>query len=208
MSPRPRTVSDDEILAAASVVIARKGPAKLTLADVGEETGLAPATLVQRFGSKRGLLLALARSASEGMEECFTALRHAHSSPLRALLSAATEMTRHVSKPEEMANHLAFLQLDLADPEFSKLMLESSRQMLAGYRRLLDEAVEKGELRACDTSRLARAVGAVAGGSLIAWAVYREGTAENWVRKDIDTVIAPYRTKRAGGPRSEPRKRS
>mgnify|MGYP006159213081 CR=1 FL=1 len=39
-------------------------------------------------------------------------------------------------------------------------------------RRLLDEAVAARELVPCDTRRLARAVDAVAGGSLIGWAVY------------------------------------
>ena len=65
MSPRPRTVSDQAILAATARVIGDLGPAKLTLARVASEVGLAPATLVQRFGSKRGLLLALAESGRE-----------------------------------------------------------------------------------------------------------------------------------------------
>ncbi|MCA1563440.1 MAG: TetR/AcrR family transcriptional regulator, partial [Acidobacteria bacterium] len=42
---------------AAIQVMARLGPVRLTLADVAREIGLSPATLVQRFGSKRGLLL-------------------------------------------------------------------------------------------------------------------------------------------------------
>jgi len=40
------------------------GPAKLTLARVAKAAGLSPATLVQRFGSKRALLLALAKSGT------------------------------------------------------------------------------------------------------------------------------------------------
>jgi hypothetical protein len=35
----------------------------------------------------------------------------------------------------------------------------------------------------------------LAGGSLIGWAVYREGTAETWVRRDLDTLLEPYRPK-------------
>ncbi|MDQ3742446.1 MAG: TetR/AcrR family transcriptional regulator, partial [Actinomycetota bacterium] len=58
--PRPKTVEDDAVLDAALRVVDRAGPAGLTLAAVAEEVGLAPATLVQRFASKRGLLLALA----------------------------------------------------------------------------------------------------------------------------------------------------
>jgi hypothetical protein len=62
----------------------------------------------------------------------------------------------------------------------------------AGYRTLLDEAVAAGEIRPCDTARLARAVGAIAAGSLIGWGVFRTGSAEAWVRADLETLIAPY----------------
>ena len=34
----------------------RLGPTQLTLADVAKEAGVVPATLIQRFGTKRGLL--------------------------------------------------------------------------------------------------------------------------------------------------------
>jgi AcrR family transcriptional regulator len=193
MCPRPRSASDAQILEATARAVARLGPARLTLADVAREAGLSPATLVQRFGSKRGLLLALAATAAGSVDDCFAAVRAAYPSPLAALVAAATEMTRLTKTPEEMANHLAFLQIDLSDADFHRLALESSRGILAGYRALLREAVAAGELATCDTGRLARAVGALSGGSLIAWAIHREGTAEAWVREDLATLLRPYR---------------
>src|SRR5262245_51873522 len=196
MAPRPRTASDEEILEAAGRAVGRLGPARLTLADVASEVGLSPAALVQRFGSKRGLLLALAGQGAEGGAGCFAAVRAAHPSPLEALLAAATEMTRHTPGPEELANHLAFLQIDLRDADFHRLALESSRRVLDGYRALLDEAVAAGELAPCDTARLARAVGALSGGALLAWAIHREGPAEAWVRADLATLLDPYRPAR------------
>ena len=192
MSPRPRTVGDADILMATGKAISRLGPANMTLSDVAKDVGLSPATLLQRFGSKRGLLLALAQAGVDGVDECFAAVRAAHPTPLARLLAAATEMTRMVDTPEEMANHLAFLQIDLRDPDFHRLMLESTRRITGGYRALIEEAVEAGELAPCDTAALARAVGAMSGGSIISWAVYRDGTAESYVRKDLDTLLAPY----------------
>jgi AcrR family transcriptional regulator len=207
MSPRPRTIEDGVILQAAATVISRLGPSTFTLADVAKAVRLSPATLVQRFGSKRGLMLALAQVGMEGVDACFAAVRSRHPQPLDALMAAATEMTRHVDTPEEMANHLAFLQIDLSDPEFYRLMLENSTRILAGYRTLLEQAIAAGELRKCDTRRLARAVGAMAGGSLIAWAVLREGTAEAFVRKDLETLLAPYRSSRPTPRDLRPKKR-
>jgi AcrR family transcriptional regulator len=200
MCPRPRTVSDEAILGAAHRAMARLGPLRLTLAEVAREAGLSAATLVQRFGSKRGLLLAVSASAVTGMDGCFEMIlervRREHGSPLEALIDAATEMSRNSQSVEEMANHLAFLQIDVSDPDFHAHMLELSRRIQAGYRALLDEAVSVGEIVSCDTARLARAIGALAGGSLIGWAVFREGSAETWVRKDLDTLIGAYRTKK------------
>lgn len=192
MSPRPRTIPDADILMAAIQVMARLGPVRLTLADVAREIGLSPATLVQRFGSKRGLLLAVAASGTEGIEACFDMVRAAHRSPLEALVAAATEMSRMATSPEELANHLAFLQIDLSDPDFHRHTLDMSTRTHAGYRAFLDEAVSAGELVPCDTARLARAVSAIAGGSLIGWAIFREGTAEAFVRADLDTLLEPY----------------
>ena len=204
MSPRPRTIADEQIIEAAAKVIGRVGPGNLTLADVGKEAGLSAATLVQRFGSKRGLLLAMATSAAESMDACFDMVRAAHPSPLAALVAAATDITRYFDTPEEVANHLAFLQMDLSDPDFHRLMVVSSKKTLDGYRRLLRDAVDAGELVECDTARLARAITAICGGSLIQWAVFRQGAAVAWVRQDVDAVLEPYR---ATSPRSARRTR-
>lgn len=193
VAPRPRTISDDDILMAAHRAIARLGPARVTLSDVASEARLAPATLVQRFGSKRGLLLALVEMGVNSVDACFAQMRAAHRSPLAALVAAATEMTRQVKSPQELANGLAFLQLDVGDPDFHRLAVKNSRRLQAGYKALLDDAVTAGELGTCDTARLARAVGAVSGGSLIVWAIMREGSAEHWVREDLMMLLAPYR---------------
>jgi hypothetical protein len=148
---------------------------------------------VQRFGSKRGLLLALSALSAASMEAGFAMLRQAHASPLEALLTAATQMARFSATPEELANSIAYLHIDLSDPVFHKHILESSRAVQRGYRALLDDAIEARELVDCKTEPLARAVEAVAAGSLIGWAIHRKGKAEGWVRRDLETLLAPYR---------------
>jgi AcrR family transcriptional regulator len=203
MSPRPRETTDEAILAATARAIARHGPARLTLAHVAAEVSVAPATLMQRFGSKRGLLLALARlgSSSSGLE--YAAIRAVHPSALAALFAVADCMARMAPTPEELANHLAFLQTDLTDPDFHQLALEQSRASRREIRALLDEAVKAGDLVAADTERLARAVQVVLGGGLLSWAIEREGTAAEWLRYDLETLLGPYRRpgKAEGPPR-------
>ena len=193
MSPRPRTVTDERILMAAAGAINRLGPERLTLGDVAREVGLSPATLLQRFGSQRGLLLSLAEMGAGSVAACFAEVRAAHASPLEALLAAATAITRHMKSPEALSNGLAFLQMDVSDPDFRRLALAQSRGTVDGYRLLLDQAVVAGELMPCDTRALARAIGALTGGSIIAWAIHRQGTAEKWVRQDLETLLAPHK---------------
>jgi AcrR family transcriptional regulator len=199
---RRKTTSDADVLAATFRVVSRIGPVRLTLADVAAEAGLAPATLLQRFGSKRGLLLAAAEQGMAGVEECFARIRSAHRSPLQALCASFEETTHMCESPEAMANSLAFLEIDLTDPDFHRLALENSRAMLVGYRALLDEAVAAREIVPCDTARLARALSALCGGSMLSWAILREGTVTQWLRDDIDTLLAPFRVQPGRRPRS------
>jgi hypothetical protein len=39
---------------------------------------------------------------------------------------------------------------------------------------------------------LARTVETVVGGSLMSWATYREGRAADWIRRELDAVLAPW----------------
>lgn len=192
MSPRPRTVSDEEILAATARMIGRSGPARLTLADVGDEVGLSPATLLQRFGSKRGLLIALVKQSVDSVDRRFDDMRAASRSALDAVVAAASDLATHMRTPEELANHLAFFQIDLSDAEFHRLALEHSRRVRARYRALLDEAMKAGELTSCDTEALANALQGIAAGSLLNWAIHRDGPVVAWVRADIETLLTPY----------------
>jgi AcrR family transcriptional regulator len=191
--PRPRTASDAEILEGVARAISRVGPGRLTLTDVGREVGLSPATLLQRFGSKRGLLLALAQHAASSIDACFAAVRSAAPSPIAGLIVAATEMARHVESPEALANHLAFLQVDLSDPDFHALALAGSTRTLEGYESLLQDGITAQEIVPCDVARLARVIQAVTGGSLINWAIHRRGPVMAWLSTDLEAVLAPYR---------------
>jgi AcrR family transcriptional regulator len=195
---RRKVTPDADVLTATLRVVNRVGPGRLTLADVAAEAGLAPATLLQRFGSKRGLLLAVAEQSMAGVDECFARVRSAHRSPLAAVVGSLEEMTHMCETPEAMANNLAFLEIDLTDPDFHRLALANSRAMMAGYRALLDEAVAAGELIRCDTARLVRALCAMSSGSMLNWAILREGTVTQWLRDDIETLLGPLRVARRG----------
>jgi AcrR family transcriptional regulator len=196
MSPRPRQASNEDILRAAFRAIARLGPGRLTLADVAAEAGLSAAAVVQRFGSKRALLLAAAADAAGGGAYIFPALREQHRSPLAALMALADCMEIMGTTPVEIANNLAFLHIDLIDPDFHRHALAGSRGTHAGIRALIRDAIAAGELTRTNPDRLASAVQATINGSLLNWAVHREGRLSDWIRRDLRTVLSGYKTRR------------
>ncbi len=195
MTPRPRSISDEAILEAARRAVMRVGPMRLTLADVGREAGISPAALVKRFGSKRDLLLAVIAGGSEGLTEQFDQLT-ASPSPLAAVFAYAECMADLAASPEVLANNLAFLQMDLVDPEFRGHALRHSDGVRAWIRSRLRAAVSEGELVDCDTARLARAVQALVGGSLLQWAIDRRGRIRRRLREDVETLLRPYTASR------------
>ncbi len=190
MSPRPRATTDEHLLAAAHRVVSRLGP-NLTLADVATEAGVSPATLVQRFGSKRGLLLAFVSSASGATAAQFAQIRAAHPDPIDAIREVVRCYALMAPTPEAVSNGLAFLQIDMSDPEFHRHAHLQAKDTLVELRRLLDDAIAARRLEAGNTRRLARALHAVIGGSMVAWGVLREGSAEKWMLGDVDTLLAP-----------------
>jgi AcrR family transcriptional regulator len=192
MSGRPRTVTDDEILSAVGRAIARHGPARLTLAHVAAEVGLAAPTLVQRFGSKRGLMLALAARGADDFRAAFARGRAEGAPPLTALYATLAGLVAEIDSPETLANHLAFLQLDLTDPELREHAVAQSREMREQIRGLLDAAVAAGDLIPCDAARLAQAVYTTYNGALVSWAIDGEGPLPAWTHRELDTLLAPY----------------
>ncbi len=125
-------------------------------------------------------------------KSCFAAARRDTSSPLEALTRGLEDMASMAPTPEELSNHLAFLQIDLTDPDFHKLALANALTNRNGIVELLDEAIGAGELKQCDTDRLSVAVDAIAGGALINWAIHREGTAREAIRDALETLLGPY----------------
>ena len=90
--PRRSKVTDDEIFAATQRAMTRRGPQELTLADIAAEAGVTAGRLVQRFGSKRALLLTLLERFAGSAGSVFQGLRAAHPGPLATLRAYAACM--------------------------------------------------------------------------------------------------------------------
>lgn len=171
----------------------RLPPWEFTLGEIAREAGLTAGALVQRFGSKRDLLLKLMGAWSGGTRGMLEELRKAHASPLAAVRAWADHFSQMGESPGGMAHHLAWLQQDMADPDFRQHVENQGRETTAVLKGWFKEAIEKGELtRDANPLGLARAFQALISGSLIAWGFAREGTAKAYVRRDLEVLLKPY----------------
>jgi AcrR family transcriptional regulator len=192
--PRPRTIDDDAVLDAADRIVERGGPAAVTFASVAAEVGLAPATLVQRFGTKRGLLLATTIRGWQSIVDTLSRERDARESPLQALLAALAELTADVRTREALANGLAALHIDLSDPEFHAHAVTGATRMRDRIADLLSDAISAGELIGeADPEQLAGAILTTYNGALITWAMYGEGAVDEYVRSQLEFLLGAWR---------------
>lgn len=193
MSPRPQKASDDEVFAAAQRAMERLPPSALTLADIAQEAGVTAGALVHRFGSKRELLLALANRFGGAAKEVMDGLRAQHRSPLAVVRAYAVCMALLAKSPDALARNLAYLQIDLIDPEFRKPLMTNAKATRKELEALIREAVDARELhRRTDAGSLALSIETVVSGALLTWAVHREGSAAAWMRARVDAILAPY----------------
>ena len=198
MSPRPRKASDETVFLATTRVMSRRGPSQLTLADIAAEAGLTAGALVQRFGSKRALLLTLAERFANSTAEMFDQLRAADPSGLATVYAYADCMAQIADSPDALAHHLAWLQQDLTDPDFRRYTLVHARASRRELQRLVQHGMDEGTLKKdVEPAALARAIEVTVSGSLMSWAIHLEGKATTWMRHDLDALLAPHVTKAA-----------
>jgi AcrR family transcriptional regulator len=163
---RPRSRSDEQVLAATLRAVGEHGVARLTLADVARHAGLAPSTLAERFGSKRALLLAAARSAVRSLHDVEAP------DPVEFLVALAAP----VADRRAFAHHLALLELDVSDPEFRAAAADYVEAVLARLRGFGLTAPE------------ARALYVAYNGALVLWALTGDGPLEDALRADLQSA--------------------
>lgn len=186
--PRPRTITDERLLAAAGTVIGRKGPG-FTIADVAKEAGVSVGTVAQRFGSKSGLLQALTRQAAAEVERRMRAAA-AGREPVDGLRRALLTWFEGMTDPVEAGNHLAQLGVDLIDPELRALLAEH----YATTERTVLDLVRAADLpHAPGPERAARVLTVVVYGVSMDWSVRPRGALADRLAEDVDAVLDAWK---------------
>jgi hypothetical protein len=106
-------------------------------------------------------------------------------------MAFAAEWMAPMASPERFANHLAFLCMDLADPQLREHALAVHKAQGRAIETLLAEAVSKGELRAgTDTAALAGSVQTIIAGTGLRWALDRRGALPQRLQREISSLLA------------------
>ncbi|GAA4537922.1 TetR/AcrR family transcriptional regulator [Amycolatopsis samaneae] len=188
---RPRSISDERLLAAAATVIGRVGPG-FTLAQVAAEADVAVGTPSQRFGSKTGLLQALSRHATGEVTGRMRARADAAQDAVAGLRAALAETYAGFGDAGTAANHLGQLGVDIGDPALRALLGEHYAAV-KGELRLLADAAAPELPRAPEPERAARTLLAVVNGALLDWSIRPEGGLVERLTEDVDAVLSAWR---------------
>jgi AcrR family transcriptional regulator len=187
---RPRKHSDEAIIAATGRVIGRVGPG-FTLAEVAAEAGVATGTVMHRFGSKHGLLVAMTRAIVEGVR----AAGGGHVDVADVIVDTYADL----DDPSVAANNLAQLAVDLTDPDLRELLAE----FYAALERRLETIVAAQHLPgAPEPARAARILAAVADGAALHWSARPVGSLRTRLREDVSAVIDGWRRPLSKGTRT------
>jgi AcrR family transcriptional regulator len=189
---RPRSISDERVLAAAGAVIAEVGPG-FTLAQVAAEAGISVGTAAQRFGSKSGLLQALSIAVTQDTVDRMRAA----GTGVDGLRAALVAVYDGLGGAEAAANNLGQLGVDIGDPVLRKLLGEHFTAVEAEIRYLITGCT--AELPgAPGPVRAARTLLDVVNGVALDWSIRPRGRLVDRLEQDIDAVLVGWRREREG----------
>jgi AcrR family transcriptional regulator len=114
--PRTRTIPDEVILDAALQLMGNEGPTALTFAAVGARVGLAPATLVQRFGTKDALQRAALTRAWDMLDAATEAADATQTEDLDGAIAVILALFPEPDAAVDVVDGLLLLREDLRDP--------------------------------------------------------------------------------------------
>jgi AcrR family transcriptional regulator len=180
---RLKTVSEEEVLDAAVTVLSKAGPAGLTLAAVGAISGLSPATLVQRYGTREALMRAALLRMWDGLDEATVR------ADLRRPVSAAGAIGLLVGlsgshggggEDSDIAQGLLLLREDFRDPALRARGAAWGEALAKALGRRLSEDPGRG-------LELGRLMASQWQGCVIWWGFCRRGSLRTYVKQELSS---------------------
>lgn len=180
--PRPKILSDRDVLEAALRIIHGQGPDALTFASLGAACGLSSATLVQRFGGKAALKRAALLHAWDALDARTAGLAASLPRTPEGAVSLLVELSRSYGGIEAYAEGLLVLREDLRDPA---LRARGAAWKAALYRAI-EDCFRETPAAPRDISLL---MASQWQGSLLWWGFDPQGPVEAFVEDSLRRVL-------------------
>jgi AcrR family transcriptional regulator len=188
--PRKRTISDEELLDAALGLVRERGPDALSFGTLAPRVGLAGSTIVQRFGTKAGLLRATLLLAWDRLDEDTATAARTAALGRDGVIDLLVRLSGQYD-PTTFADQLLLLREDLRDPVL--------RARGEAWLSTLSEEIER-RLGAVSGGRvgLGELVVAQWQGALTVWSFTRRAPLKTFVRGALEDLLT--RLNREPGP--------
>jgi AcrR family transcriptional regulator len=174
--PRRKSISDEEILDRALPLMAAAGPAGFTLADVAREVGVAPATLIQRFGDKQTLIERAFARDNERFVPWLQTLPQGVGAEI--VVGIYADATRLFGDNPSLSDHLLWLREDIRDPAMNRL----AKQRFTLFRA---EMLKRLPPLPIPADRAAQLLDAQYHGAVVQWALEPEGQLADFVARSL-----------------------
>jgi AcrR family transcriptional regulator len=184
--PRQRTVPDEHLLDVALAVVRERGPEALTFGALAARVDLAASTLVQRFGTKAGLLRAALTLAWDRLDAETAAEMATAGDGAAGVVELLVRLTGQYDPDDDFADQLLILREDLRDP----VLRARGRAWIATLADAVEQRLERdpGD---------ARGLGALVvthwQGSLTVWSFERGAPLPTAVRASLEDLLARLR---------------
>lgn len=176
---RSKTISDEHLLDRLLAAVMKHGPSGLSFAMASQAAGLAPATLVQRFGARDGMVEAVLLRAWDRLDETTAAADAEASLDPAGAVDFLLRLTNSDAAEYDFTDGLLLLREDIRNPVLRARGAEwSTRLVDALGRRLCDDA-DRG-------ARLGWQMASLWQGALVWWAFRRDAEPEVKVRETLE----------------------
>jgi len=180
--PRPKTLPDRDVLAAALKLMHEKGPEALTFASLAQVSGLSPSTLVQRFRNKEELARASLLFAWDELDaHTETAIASQPKTPEGAV-GILVSLSGSYSGIEAYAEGLLMLREDFRDPALRARGTAWGKRLSAAIDACFAGISEAPE-------NIGRLMASQWQGCLLWWGFDPAGPIDMHVRRNLDAFV-------------------
>ena len=175
---RHRKISDEDVVESVATLLAREGPAALTFAAASKATGLSPASLVQRYGSRDALLQAALLWMWDQLDLETAAADATQPLDAEGAIALLVRLSSGFGAGDDPGQGLLLLREDYRDPVLRGRGAAWQRALSAALgRRLSDDPTGQ--------ERLGRLLAAQWQGVVIWWGFSRDGSLRGYLRREL-----------------------